>query len=123
MYLCLSKTYLLLLSLIRVLLIGTNCETDIDECASDPCLYGECEDLVADYQCNCEPGITTVRFVSVNSFFQLSTFFTPFEVQYSNYQICVWPTSDYGSYSSNIQVQDIHLYYSKSYIVHNQSLL
>ena len=25
---------------------GTNCETDIDECASNPCQNGECTDLV-----------------------------------------------------------------------------
>ena len=35
---------------------GTDCETDIDECEGDPCLHGDCEDLVADYACQCEPG-------------------------------------------------------------------
>ena len=42
-------------------LTGTNCETDIDECASNPCLFGECVDLVADYQCDCKPGTFMVK--------------------------------------------------------------
>ncbi len=35
---------------------GDNCEIDIDECASDPCLFGECQDGIAEYICLCEPG-------------------------------------------------------------------
>lgn len=35
---------------------GEQCEIDIDECASKPCLYGECQDEIAHYSCVCEPG-------------------------------------------------------------------
>lgn len=35
---------------------GEQCEIDIDECASKPCLYGECQDGIAHYSCVCEPG-------------------------------------------------------------------
>ena len=32
---------------------GDNCEMNIDECASNPCNEGTCEDLVDDYKCDC----------------------------------------------------------------------
>lgn len=32
---------------------GTNCETNIDDCAGDPCNTGSCQDLVNDYTCDC----------------------------------------------------------------------
>ena len=35
---------------------GSNCEVDINECDSDPCLYGECQDSIAKYICLCNPG-------------------------------------------------------------------
>ena len=36
---------------------GTNCETDIDECADDPCENGgTCHDLIGVYNCTCAPG-------------------------------------------------------------------
>lgn len=35
---------------------GDNCEIDIDECASNPCLHGSCEDGIAQYKCICKPG-------------------------------------------------------------------
>lgn len=35
---------------------GANCELDIDECAASPCVHGTCTDLVAHYECTCEPG-------------------------------------------------------------------
>ncbi|XP_072018497.1 uncharacterized protein [Amphiura filiformis] len=35
---------------------GINCEADIDECTSGPCVYGMCDNNVNQYSCNCEPG-------------------------------------------------------------------
>lgn len=36
---------------------GQHCQTDWDECWSDPCLNGAtCIDQVADYNCSCAPG-------------------------------------------------------------------
>nr|XP_022314607.1 neurogenic locus notch homolog protein 1-like [Crassostrea virginica] len=36
---------------------GKDCETNIDDCASNPCLYGgTCTDLVNGYQCTCPVG-------------------------------------------------------------------
>ncbi len=36
---------------------GQHCETDWDECWSDPCLNGgTCIDQVADFNCSCAPG-------------------------------------------------------------------
>lgn len=32
---------------------GQNCETDIDECADQPCEHGRCIDLVNDFRCDC----------------------------------------------------------------------
>lgn len=37
---------------------GPHCEFDIDECAANPCVHGECVDLVNAYLCICEPGWT-----------------------------------------------------------------
>ncbi|KAM8866406.1 LOW QUALITY PROTEIN: protein crumbs homolog 2-like [Synchiropus picturatus] len=37
---------------------GELCQRDIDECSSNPCVYGTCENLLADYRCHCEPGYT-----------------------------------------------------------------
>lgn len=33
---------------------GTNCETEIDECQSDPCAHGQCLDAINDYVCACD---------------------------------------------------------------------
>ena len=36
---------------------GTTCQTDIDECASGPCLNGAtCDDMVNGYVCRCAAG-------------------------------------------------------------------
>ena len=36
---------------------GTNCETEVDECDSDPCLNGgRCQDGVNGFMCDCPDG-------------------------------------------------------------------
>lgn len=38
---------------------GTRCESQVDECRSQPCRYGgKCLDLVDKYLCRCPPGTT-----------------------------------------------------------------
>ncbi|XP_053329703.1 protein crumbs homolog 2 [Spea bombifrons] len=37
---------------------GLQCEVNIDDCKSNPCIHGTCEDLVANYQCKCFLGYT-----------------------------------------------------------------
>ncbi|XP_078263856.1 protein crumbs homolog 1 isoform X2 [Rhinoraja longicauda] len=37
---------------------GGNCEEDIDDCRSSPCIHGHCTDRVSAYQCTCLPGYT-----------------------------------------------------------------
>ena len=39
-------------------MLNFNKFVDIDECASNPCVNGECEDKVNDYICHCKPGWT-----------------------------------------------------------------
>ncbi|XP_050067896.1 protein crumbs isoform X4 [Anopheles maculipalpis] len=36
--------------------MGTNCETNINECESNPCKNGGCVDGVGNYTCECDPG-------------------------------------------------------------------
>jgi Notch-like protein len=33
---------------------GNNCETNVDECESNPCVHGQCVDLVIGYRCICD---------------------------------------------------------------------
>ncbi|XP_047741049.1 protein crumbs isoform X1 [Hyalella azteca] len=35
---------------------GDNCEINIDECESSPCMHGACVDGINSYECHCEPG-------------------------------------------------------------------
>ncbi|CAG9865288.1 unnamed protein product [Phyllotreta striolata] len=35
---------------------GRNCETNINECESNPCLFGTCVDKIGGYVCECEEG-------------------------------------------------------------------
>ena len=43
---------------------GTNCEIDIDECASDPCLNGgTCADSINSFSCTCQVGFTGKYFL------------------------------------------------------------
>uniref|UniRef100_A0A3Q2QKD6 Protein crumbs homolog 2-like n=1 Tax=Fundulus heteroclitus TaxID=8078 RepID=A0A3Q2QKD6_FUNHE len=35
---------------------GERCETDTDDCASQPCVHGSCKDHLAGFECRCEPG-------------------------------------------------------------------
>jgi hypothetical protein len=37
---------------------GTDCATNIDECAPGPCVHGTCNDQVDGYTCTCAPGWT-----------------------------------------------------------------
>ena len=39
-------------------MVGINCETNWDDCLSDPCVYGECLDMLNDYHCSCERGFS-----------------------------------------------------------------
>ncbi|XP_068191702.1 protein crumbs homolog 2a isoform X2 [Antennarius striatus] len=35
---------------------GVQCETDADDCLSQPCLHGSCKDYLAGFECRCHPG-------------------------------------------------------------------
>ncbi|KAF7216714.1 protein crumbs homolog 2a [Nothobranchius furzeri] len=35
---------------------GERCETDTNDCASQPCIHGTCEDHLGGFQCHCAPG-------------------------------------------------------------------
>jgi hypothetical protein len=40
---------------------GKRCETEINECASDPCVHGSCVNGVNHFMCLCDPGFTGPR--------------------------------------------------------------
>ncbi|KAJ7332389.1 hypothetical protein JRQ81_014569 [Phrynocephalus forsythii] len=40
---------------------GTHCGINIDDCASNPCVHGNCSDGIASYNCVCDPGYTGAR--------------------------------------------------------------
>ena len=58
-------------------LVIEHCETDWDECWSDPCLNGAtCIDQVADYNCSCSPGFSgKTQFFKDYKFFMFSIWF------------------------------------------------
>lgn len=37
---------------------GVNCENNFDDCASNPCIHGDCIDGINRYNCACKPGFT-----------------------------------------------------------------
>lgn len=37
---------------------GERCQSDLDDCASQPCAHGSCRDLLAGFECLCQPGFT-----------------------------------------------------------------
>jgi hypothetical protein len=45
--------------------MGVSCQNQINTCLSAPCLNGTCIPLINHYQCNCFPGYTGPRYVSV----------------------------------------------------------
>uniref|UniRef100_A0A674DK64 Neurogenic locus notch homolog protein 1 n=1 Tax=Salmo trutta TaxID=8032 RepID=A0A674DK64_SALTR len=49
---CTHTQTLMLISL----LLGINCEVNLDDCKSKPCDYGTCLDKINGYECACEPG-------------------------------------------------------------------
>lgn len=53
-----NKMKLLAFALLMFMLIaGQNCEINIDECESNPCLNGAtCNDEINDFTCDCQPG-------------------------------------------------------------------
>lgn len=60
---------------------GKNCETNVDDCESNPCKHGTCEDGVDAFTCECDDGYegdlceTEVRCVVFRSFSQFSIYF------------------------------------------------
>ena len=50
---------------------GTYCDVDINNCAPNPCVHGNCTDLTHDYSCTCDTGLwpklyNIVRILKIN---------------------------------------------------------
>ena len=43
---------------------GTNCDKDIDDCATNPCVNGACADLVNGHNCTCQAGYSGTNSIS-----------------------------------------------------------
>lgn len=41
------------------LFIGAECQIQIDECESSPCIHGVCHDAINSYNCTCDSGWTS----------------------------------------------------------------
>ena len=41
-----------------VFFVGTLCEININDCASQPCINGTCLDLINNFTCACMPGVS-----------------------------------------------------------------
>lgn len=48
---------------ITYLFLGVNCEINEDDCASNPCESGECQDGINEYKCVCSPGYTGMLYI------------------------------------------------------------
>ena len=46
---------------------GLFCQEEINECFDNPCLHGICVDVLADYNCLCEPGWTGKSLLTLNT--------------------------------------------------------
>ena len=40
---------------------GVNCESDLDDCANEPCQHGTCSDFLNFFTCTCDTGFTGSR--------------------------------------------------------------
>lgn len=107
---------------------------DIDECASSPCLFGNCTDRVNRYVCNCVPGYTgficdtgicidVLKFVCSEALLYTCKYISFLDInecgsspcrhgscvnQINNYQ-CICDTGYYGRICSKCEFQNILL--------------
>lgn len=58
-----NETFKFLIRAFFSVILGNNCEINIDDCNSNPCVNnGTCQDLIKDYQCLCYSGYTGTYF-------------------------------------------------------------